>query len=423
MPQKVEILTIFVSGPSNVDSEKAALRPVVDEISERMVRTHGVELRVVGWPDDLRPGVNVDPQAEIKKQFGNEIDIYLGILATRFGTPTLDAGSGTEDEFEQGLARLRGDSRSLRVLFYFKNSKVDPFNLEIDQLQKIKEFRDGLRSRGVLYREFDTTPDFVRMVKNHLDKLVSDEWRDGQWLPIPGLDDDSPRQVTTTVTPSSEDSHAEDEAIVPDAVVDFSDEGDEEDMGLLDYLTSFQEEATAVTQTLERISEITAHIGNELRTRTAEITTLESQYEGVKHVGGSRAQQEFTTHIREVVDLSAKNLNDFVRDMAPQIDEYRRHSRAVFFYYLRFLRARSELGTAQEEDNQQALEILISGLESARASTSLFQDTVNSIPAFTGRLKRAKRKVAAILGELIANMLLTTDEARQTVERVRGMKN
>ena len=420
MPKNVEMLTIFVSGPSDVDSEKAALRLVVAELSKRLMRTHGVALQVVGWPDDVHPGVNIDLQAEINKQFGAEFDIYLGILGTRFGTPTRHAGSGTAEEFEQALARLRVNSRSLRVLVYFKTSKVDPFNLEIDQMQKVKEFRDGLHSRGVLYREFINTTAFLQMVQDHLDKLVSNEWRDGKWSPIQGLDEDSPRQVTTTITPSSQDSHAEDETGATGAS---SDEGDEEDMGLLDYVESFHEEARAMKQTLERISENITRFGIEMESRTAETTALQSQHEEVKHVGGSMAQQEFATNVRRVVDLAAHNLAEFVQDMAPQVDEYRTHSRAVFSHFRKWLRAGSEIGNAPNEDSQQDLENLISGLESAQVSTAGFQDSLNTVPALTGKFKRAKRKAAAILGEFIAEMLLTKDEARKTLETVRGSKN
>ena len=255
MPKNVELLTIFVSGPSDVESEKAALRPIVAELSERLTRTHAVALRVVGWPDDVRPGVNVDLQAEINSQFGAEFDIYLGILGTRFGTPTRNAGSGTEEEFDQAISRLRADSQSLRVLLYFKTGGGDPFKLEIDQLQKVKEFRAGLISRGILYRDFRSTTYFVQMVKKHLEQLVSDEWKNGHWSPIPGLDADSPRQVTTTATPSSQEAHWEDETGATDAFVDSSDDGDEEDLGLLDYVAGFHEETSAMNLTLARISE------------------------------------------------------------------------------------------------------------------------------------------------------------------------
>ena len=414
MPTNITLLTVFVSGPSDVDTEKEALRTVITEISERLTRTHGVQLRVVGWPDDVRPGVNVDLQAEINSQLGTDSDIYLGILGTRFGTPTGNAGSGTEEEFEQGLERLRANSSSLRVLFYFKTGMVDPYNLEIDQFQKVKVFKAGLHSRGILYRDFKTTNGFVQMVKNHLDKLVSDEWRNGQWVPIPGFDENSPRQVTTTATPPSQDSHSEDKTGATDAFVDSSDDGDEKDLGLLDYMASFHEETTATNQTLKQISENTARIGEEIHERAAEIDALQRQHEEGKYVGGSRAQQEFISNARGVVDLAAQNLGDFVQAMAPSVEEYRTHSRAMFAHLRNGLHAHSELGNAPDEDSQQALETIISSLKSAQGSTVGFQDSINSIPALTGKFKRAKKRVATILGKLIAEMSLTMDEARKT---------
>ena len=423
MPKNVEFLTVFVSGPSDVESEKAALRTVVAELSERLMKTHGVGLRVVGWPNDVRPGVNVDPQAEINSQFGAECDIYLGILGTRFGTPTRNADSGTEEEFDQGINRLRADSRSLRVLLYFKTGPVDPFNLEIDQLQKVKEFRAGLNSRGVLYRDFKNTADFVQMVKNHLESLVSDQWGNGHWSPIPGLDEDSPRQVTATVTPSSQESHWEDKTGATDPFVDYGDDGDEGDLGLLDYMAFFHKENSAMSLTLERISEDTTRIGDEIRTRTAEIDVLQNRHTEVKHVGGSRAQQEFVAKARKIVDSSAQNLGNFVQAMAPSVDEYRTHSRAMFSYLRNGLRANSELGNPPDEDIQQVFERLMSELKSAQDSTARFQASLESVPALTGKFKRARRRAAAILGELIAEMSLTADEALQTLEIVRGPKN
>ncbi len=423
MPKNVEILTVFVSGPSDVDSEKAALRPVVAELSERLMRTHGVGLRVVGWPDDVRPGVNVDLQAEINRQFGAEFDIYLGILGTRFGTPTRNAGSGTEEEFEQGIKRLRADSCSLRVLFYFKTGTVDPFNLDINQLQTVKDFRAGLHSRGVLYRDFKNTTGFVQMVKNHLERLVSDEWRNGKWLPIIGVDEDSPRQMTTTVTPPSQDSHSEDENGATDAFVDSSDNGDGEDLGLLDYAASFHEETSAMNLTLGRISEDMTRIGDEMRARTAETDVLQSRHKEVKHVGGSRAQQEFVADARVIVDLAAQNLGAFVQAMAPSVEKYRTHSRAMFSHLRNVLQAHSELGSPTDEDIQQTLENLISDVTSAQDGTASFQASLESVPALTGKFKRAKRRAAAILGEFIAEMSLTADEVRKTLEIVRSLKN
>lgn len=123
MSRALQQITIFVSSTSEVDAEKAGLRLIVVELNKRLEKSHAVTLRVIGWPEDIRPGVNTDSQAEISRQIGNFYDIYLGLLGPRFGTPTPRAGSGTEEEFEDALKRFRDDSRSVRVLFYFKKNR------------------------------------------------------------------------------------------------------------------------------------------------------------------------------------------------------------------------------------------------------------------------------------------------------------
>ena len=411
MPTTVDILTIFVSGPSDVDSEKAALRRVVTDLSDRLMRTHKVTLRVVGWPEDIRPGVNIDAQAEIQRQLGADFDIYLGILGTRFGTPTHNAGSGTEEEFEQGVTQLRRDSRSLRVLFYFKTGAVDPFHdLEIEQLQKVKKFRASLRSRGVVYRDFGDTTEFVTMVQQHLERLINDEWKDRQWTPIPGVDEKGSQEASST----GQDAQLEDDMDASDADAD-ADSAD----GILDYMAAFHEETSAVSGTLRRLVEGTERIGEEIKTRAAELNGLHKQHEKVRHLGGSREQQEFVANARATVNQAAQNLDDFVHGMAPNVNEYRKRNRTMFANLRNGLQAGAELGNPADEEGAVALEGLISGLEAARNGTAGFQASIDGMPVLTGRFKRAKRRAAAMLGELIAEIALTTDEAREVLKEMR----
>jgi hypothetical protein len=109
-----------------------------------------VTLRAVGWPDDVRPGVNTDAQAEINRQIGSSYDIYVGVIGTRFGTPTPRASSGTEEELEKAVNSFRINPRALRVLLYFKRAVGDPFAMDLEQLAKVKAFREVLPVRGVL---------------------------------------------------------------------------------------------------------------------------------------------------------------------------------------------------------------------------------------------------------------------------------
>ena len=181
MARTLHQLTIFVSGPSHVDAEKAALRTVVEEINRRSEKTHAVTLRVVGWPDDIRPGVNTDPQSEVGHQVGSAFDIYVGVLGSRFGTPTVRGGSGTEQEFNEALSRFQSDSTAVRLLFYFKRDVEDPFSIDPNQLQKVQDFRQRLGGRGVLYQNFRDTAEFTQLVREHLDSLIIDEWQDSKW--------------------------------------------------------------------------------------------------------------------------------------------------------------------------------------------------------------------------------------------------
>ncbi len=109
--------------------------------------------------------------------------------------------------------------------------------------------------------------------------------------------------------------------------------------------------------------------------------------------------------------------------MIPSVEEYRTHSRAMFSNLRNGLQANSELGNPTDENIQQGLEDLISHMTSAQDSTASFQASIDSVPALTGKFKRAKRRAAAILGELIAEISLTADEVQKTLEMVRSQKN
>ena len=414
-----------MSGPTDVSPEKGALRSVVDDLNDHLLKTKGVQLRVVDWTDNVRPGINVDPQTEINRQIGTQFDIYLGILGTRFGTPTINAGSGTEDEFEQSIERFRNNTCSLRVLVYFKSDQVDPYQLDLEQFQKVKEFKATLHSRGVLYRDFRDTEDFVRMVRKHLDSLISDDWNDGNWSPIKELVEGQQCQVTNTAVTSSKSLDSENETGVSDTLINLTDIGDEEDedLGLLDHMDSFNEEATALNQSLKRISKNITRIGDNFRARASNISALQKHHKEERHIKGSRAYQEFVRNVRTEVDLAADNLFEFVQDMIPGIGEYRTHSRAMFTDFRKGVQASSELGNPQGNDSQQALENLISILESSRVSTVDFQGTLDSIPALTGKFRRAKRKAGAVIGQLIAELSLTADMTRTALKTVSDSNN
>ena len=68
MATQLTSLTVFISGSSEAEAEKAALRTVLADLADVLEKTHGITLRLIGWPDTVRPGVGVDPQNVINQQ-------------------------------------------------------------------------------------------------------------------------------------------------------------------------------------------------------------------------------------------------------------------------------------------------------------------------------------------------------------------
>lgn len=420
MSRALQQITIFVSGTSETDSERAALRRIVEELNPRLEKTHSVTLRVVGWPDDVRPGVNVDPQAEINRQCGATFDIYLGILGTRFGTPTPRAESGTEEEFRGAVTRFQADSTLVRILFYFRKGSDDCFTLDLDQLQRVRRFRDALPSWGVLYRDFRDTAEFTRLVTDHLYDLVIDEWQGQQWSSVPGAHQGQPVVASGARDLVSTDPLAGQSASGNTVGEPLRSVEDDEELGLLEYVAGFHEAVAGITEIMGQMSQVTERIGGQFEARTVEANVIRQEHEKVKELGGSRAEQEFVGKARETADQAAADLDEFVADMTPSVGLYRLHGRALFTNLRNALIAGSEFGNDNDKGNREALVTLIEALQRCREQLGSFQSIVSQVPALTGKFKRARKRAAVILGDLIAEMSFSIDEAKRALKEVGG---
>jgi hypothetical protein len=403
-------LTVFVSGPGGVDAEKAAVRVAVEEINRRSEKTHAVTLRVVAWPDDVRPGVNVDPQSEINQQI-ESFDIYMGIIGSRFGTPTGRSGSGTEEEFEGALAKFTSDSTSVRLLFYFRRGATDPFSIDPVQLQKVQEFRQGLGSRGVLYRDFQDTSDFSKQVREHLDGLIIDEWQGDKWLQtIPAVPPREPESYLQVAMPVGTTAQLD----------ETSDQDDDEELGLFEYMAAFQQSSDAIVGVMGAILQDTSRVAEEIRSRTDESERINVELGKHTGVGGSRAQQQFLIQATEVVDHAARDLDYYTMAMTPNVEQFRALIRAMFDNMRRAFRAGRELGPRDHASDRQALVDLIPVLRRSTEQLMSFQTSITRVPALTGRFKRSRRRAAAILGKMVAEMSFAIQEAAALLEEMGG---
>lgn len=164
-------IRIFISSPSDCDSERNAVLRVLDEMNKTVGGREGLYFCAVRW-EDLPPDLGPNPQAVIDNALG-EYNILIGIMWMRFGTPIPGgANSGTEHEVLEAM-RSRSQTGEPRVMFYFKQdppedlSKIDPV-----QLLRVQEFKNRLQSSG-LTQTFNGTQEFESKLRIHLSKVIN----------------------------------------------------------------------------------------------------------------------------------------------------------------------------------------------------------------------------------------------------------
>lgn len=169
MPRELRSIRVFVAGPSDVDDERRQLEDVVDELNVTWSDTLGVRLDLLTWRTRAQPGVGVDAQDVVNRTMPQDYDIFVGIMWSRFGSPTARAGSGTEEEFNRALERSRASS-AVHLMMYFKDDAVAPSRIDPDQVARVQAFQKRLESEGVLYWNF-TSP-FEATVRVHLAREI-----------------------------------------------------------------------------------------------------------------------------------------------------------------------------------------------------------------------------------------------------------
>ena len=171
---------IFTASPGDVNEERALLSDVVVPELRRILKIpnfigngQGIDLESVRWETHSWPDVGVDAQDVINRQIG-DLDIFVGVMWKRFGTPTGRALSGTGEEFDRAF-ELYESIKKPRIMFYFRTTEFYLGTLEeVEQFRKVLEFKARLERLGVRYWPYDSPLEFERYVREHLIRQIFD---------------------------------------------------------------------------------------------------------------------------------------------------------------------------------------------------------------------------------------------------------
>src|ERR1043166_3914515 len=127
---------ILIASPGDVDEEREICVRVIQEWNDLNSYTRKVVLLPLRWETHTAPEYGTRPQEVINRAIVDQCDLLVGVFWTRIGTPTGVADSGTLEEIE------RVGKAGKPVMLYFSRVEIDPERIEVDQIEKLKQFRE-----------------------------------------------------------------------------------------------------------------------------------------------------------------------------------------------------------------------------------------------------------------------------------------
>lgn len=161
MAQNVTLYNLLISCPGDVKKEINLIESAVNEFNELYTEYLGITIKTCYWGKSSYAQSGGKPQSLLNEQFVNKCDAAVAIFWTRFGSPTDEYGSGTEEEIENMIKSKK------QVFMYFSDKSIPPSKINNDEYKKIVAFRDKYKDKG-LYFTFSSDKEFRKMFFSHL---------------------------------------------------------------------------------------------------------------------------------------------------------------------------------------------------------------------------------------------------------------
>lgn len=161
MAKQITQYELLISCPGDITDEVKIIEEVVENFNQQFSATLGISLLTKHWSKSAYSKSGSKPQNIINEQFVKECDAAVAIFWTRFGTPTDEYGSGSEEEIEIMLENGK------QVFMYFCDKQIEPSQIVAEQYNKITEFREKYKDKGLFFC-YKTNEEFKKLINAHL---------------------------------------------------------------------------------------------------------------------------------------------------------------------------------------------------------------------------------------------------------------
>lgn len=161
MSRDVTLYNLLISCPGDVKDEISLIESAVKEFNELYAEPLGVTVQTRHWSKSSYAQSGGKPQALLNEQFVKKCDAAVAIFWTRFGSPTDEYGSGTEEEIQIMLEFGK------QVFMYFSDKPISPSQMNDEGYKRIQAFKEKYKDRGV-YFTYSTNEEFKKLFFAHL---------------------------------------------------------------------------------------------------------------------------------------------------------------------------------------------------------------------------------------------------------------
>lgn len=189
---------LLLSCPGDVLDLKDTIESCIKSFNTSIGEANNIRIDLKHWTTDSFSQSGDKPQNILNKQFIDDCDLCVALLGVRFGTPTDNYDSGTEEEIEKML------SQNKQVFLYFIERNIDPNSLDVEQYKKVQTFKEKYTQKGlysIVKNSEELRTEFQNALSMYFLKLVAPHISQQQTTFTPNLEISTANYEKYNVTP------------------------------------------------------------------------------------------------------------------------------------------------------------------------------------------------------------------------------
>lgn len=379
MSETITKYKIFVASPGDLEDERLAVDEVVRELNITFGKTNNLIIEVVKWETHSAPGVSQNHVQEIiNKDIGNDYDIFIGMLWLKFGTKTISANSGTEEEFNIAYEKFTNNPNSVQILFYFNNQPpISLEDIDIEELRKINEFKCKIGDEGVLYWKYKDINEFKSFLRHHIPQRIKD-LRDQKRNAIKKINEKSLPELKSTIN---------------------------EELGLFDLQEIFAKNLDIAISALNNITSATGLIGEQFTSETDKILRLQNKPINIKNY-----------QLKIISKTTAKYMLDYSDKLETESINFYKYYNNVLDAVFSWVEIAEDFASSNDVllNMKNDIEVTNASMKNSLEKIEVFSVSIEKFPRIEKELISAKKKTVKVVRDFCENI-------KQCIIRAEGL--